>query len=70
MKYCSAGVTNTIPVVTTQCEFYNATCNSPGGCNEVQICENPGEGKRNHCYVVWSLMEDGTMNITLKVTAF
>lgn len=65
-----AGVASTVNTVqlTTKCEYFNYTCTLPGGCQEVEVCDVPGEGKRNHCYVVWKLMEDGTRNITLKVS--
>lgn len=56
-------------VVTTKCEFYNSTCNGPGhpGCMEVEECGHTTEGQRNHCYVLWSIQEDGTVNVSLKV---
>ncbi|XP_060523830.1 activin receptor type-2A [Cylas formicarius] len=51
--------------VTTKCEYNNGTC-SPGECNEVIDCDTPGEGKRNHCFVLWSKNQDGSKNVSLK----
>lgn len=55
--------------ITTQCEYYNSTCNGAGhlGCMEVEQCGPPVEGQQNHCYVLWSIQEDGTVNVSLKV---
>lgn len=56
------------PPVTTRCEFYNTSCAAqPGSCDEVAECEAPGENKRNHCFVLWSLQPDGSKNVSLKV---
>ncbi|XP_030748861.1 activin receptor type-2A [Sitophilus oryzae] len=52
-------------MVTTKCEFYNSSC-TPGTCNEVVECDVPGEGKRNHCFVLWSYEPNGTANVSLK----
>lgn len=54
--------------ITTQCEYYNSTCNGAGhsGCMEVEQCGPPVEGQQNHCYVLWSVQEDGTVNVSLK----
>lgn len=54
------------PPTTTKCEFYNTTCAQSGGCNDEVDCEPPGEGKRNHCFVLWSVQPDGSMNVSLK----
>lgn len=62
-----AAVAHTAPV-TTHCEYYNGTCNGAGqsGCTEVEECGHPTDGQQNHCYVLWSVQEDGTMNVSLK----
>lgn len=59
---------------TTHCEFYNQTmCNESKengrtqGCNAHDVCPPVGEGKRNHCYVLWSKDAEGKINISLKV---
>lgn len=59
---------------TTQCEFYNSTmCSSTSGenfkksmCEDPEICENPAPGKRNHCYVLWTIDANGNPQIKLK----
>ncbi|CAH1971214.1 unnamed protein product [Acanthoscelides obtectus] len=59
-----AAVGNT-PQVTTKCEYYNSTCSSQQGCEEVEECGHPEEGQQNHCYVLWT-MENGTITVSLK----
>lgn len=59
---------------TTQCEFYNSTmCSATGSenakknmCEDPEICESPAPGKRNHCYVLWTIDSNGNPQITLK----
>lgn len=60
--------------VTTHCEFYNQTqCNESrengrsDGCIGTEKCEPAAEGKRTHCYVLWSKDNEGNVNISLKV---
>lgn len=60
--------------ITTRCEFYNKTMctksresGSGQGCNEQEECELQGDGKRSHCYALWTMDENGNKNITLKV---
>ncbi|KAF2901915.1 hypothetical protein ILUMI_04271 [Ignelater luminosus] len=59
--------------ITTRCEFYNKTMctksresGSGQGCNEQEECELQGDGKRSHCYALWTMDENGNKNITLK----
>ncbi|KAF7266890.1 hypothetical protein GWI33_019819 [Rhynchophorus ferrugineus] len=52
--------------VTTKCEHYNSTCADSGHCDDIAVCEPAGEGKRNHCFVLWALNSDGSKNVTLK----
>lgn len=61
--------------ITTHCEFYNQTqCNESRengrseGCMGTEKCEPASEGKRTHCYVLWSRDIEGNVNISLKVT--
>ncbi|XP_044261805.1 activin receptor type-2A isoform X2 [Tribolium madens] len=61
-----AGITRPI---TTKCEFFNQTlcADSKGAtCNEIQECEKPEDGKRNHCFVLWSWEDNGSVSIALK----
>ncbi|RZC35146.1 activin receptor type-2A, partial [Asbolus verrucosus] len=67
-KLSEAGISSTLPV-TTKCEFYNQTQCADGkgaGCNDIEECEPPEDGKRNHCFVLWSWGENGSVNISLK----
>lgn len=55
---------------STKCEFYNQTmCANPNdpNCKDVEECEQPEDGKRSHCFVVWTEDENGVMNVSLKV---
>ncbi|KAL1505882.1 hypothetical protein ABEB36_005337 [Hypothenemus hampei] len=53
--------------MTTRCEFYNNSCvEQPESCPSIIECEAPGDSKRNHCFVVWSIQSDGTKNVSLK----
>lgn len=62
------GAVGHLSQVTTHCEYYNNTCNGPGqSCNDVEECGHPSEGQQNHCYVLWSLSEDGIAKVSLKV---
>lgn len=58
-------------IVTNVCEYYNTTCNGVGhpGCMEVEQCPDPKEGHHNFCYVLWSIEDDGAVNVSLKVEA-
>lgn len=54
---------------STKCEFYNQTmCANPNdpNCKDVEECEQPEDGKRSHCFVVWTEDENGVMNVSLK----
>lgn len=41
------------------------------GCSgRNETCEKLSEGKRNHCYVLWTEDENGKINVKLKVSHF
>jgi hypothetical protein len=69
-KLSSAGIGSSTLPVTTLCEFYNRTECVEGkgpGCNAIQECEPPEDGKRNHCFVLWSKNETSNGNITISL---
>lgn len=60
---------NALPA-RTKCVFYNnSMCENPDDpkCQGIEECEHPEEGKRSHCFVVWTGNKDGVMNVSLKV---
>lgn len=67
-KGLSLVVSNTIST-TTKCEFYDRSqCSNPDDpkCLKLVECEKPEDGKRNHCFVLWAINNDGSKNISLK----
>ncbi|KAL3280147.1 hypothetical protein HHI36_017647 [Cryptolaemus montrouzieri] len=54
---------------TTKCEFYNQSmCANPDDpkCHDIEDCDRQDDGKRSHCFVLWSENEHGVINISLK----
>ncbi|XP_056648683.1 activin receptor type-2A isoform X1 [Diorhabda sublineata] len=47
-----------------QCEYYNSTCKEKNGCQDVEICHI--DDQKHHCYVLWSVGENGTFTVKLK----
>lgn len=56
---------------TTECEYFNETCAQSAidgqQCSiKKEECEKPDNGKRNHCYVLWTDDENGKVKVQLK----
>lgn len=50
------------------CDYYNSTCKDKDGCvDDVEICHV--DDHKYHCFVLWSLGANGTVNVSMKVKA-
>ncbi|CAH1114238.1 unnamed protein product [Psylliodes chrysocephalus] len=47
------------------CDYYNSTCKDKDGCvDDVEICHV--DDHKYHCFVLWSLGANGTVNVSMK----
>jgi len=63
---CVVMLPTTQYVMTTKCLYYNPKECPPATCNKTVIeCDEPLEGRRSHCYALWT-NKTGTVEILMR----